>query len=65
MDEIKPDKNEGNNPAIQQVIINNEEIDELKNQSCNCKGGMCRQLYCVCLKKGVACKPGVCQCVGC
>ena len=32
---------------------------------CNCKGGQCRQLYCVCRKRGSACIPGVCQCHGC
>ena len=32
---------------------------------CNCRGGHCRQLYCVCLKNGRACEPGICQCIGC
>ena len=35
------------------------------NKRCHCKGGKCRQLYCVCLKRGVKCDPDVCGCVDC
>ena len=43
----------------------NQIVDNIAPKHCNCKGGKCRQLYCVCLKAGRACAPGLCQCVGC
>ena len=36
-----------------------------KPMTCNCSKGACHQLYCICLKNGAACQPGVCQCSGC
>ena len=35
------------------------------DKGCNCKSGQCRQLYCICLKRGVPCRPGICNCTGC
>ena len=42
----------------------NSELNA-ESRRCNCKGGKCRQLYCVCLKRGEKCIPGVCQCQDC
>ena len=49
----------------QEIVSERVLTDVNQIKRCNCKGGQCRQLYCVCLKQGLACVPGVCQCSGC
>ena len=68
--EDQSDENAFKDPrTIALRVPENPQIDASESMSntrrCNCKGGQCRQLYCVCLKSGMPCTPGVCQCTGC
>lgn len=38
---------------------------DASTKRCHCKYGKCRQLYCICRKRGISCDPAVCQCTDC
>ena len=64
-EKLKPMSAAKSNSQLLSSIKKNSEFDLEIGRKCNCKQGQCRQLYCVCLKQGLPCRPGICQCDGC
>ena len=64
---VEPVANQIEDSQIATLQLVNIDSKKESNQPrrCHCRGGKCRQLYCVCLKAGVACDPTVCQCEDC